>query len=385
MESVLSRPHESDPVTSLVWTISQLAKDPELSVRLVAMRVSGHYQVYTLTQTGSSAQSWTCQKPITVDSGISQPLPQCAFVIDSKTGAGLPASRSRLAAADLDGPRTSSILVMVGAKGARCFVNINGERIGKVEWGSKVGAIQGVQIVERLRSHVLVVTTDRHDALVYSLPQLEYILTLKLPPVSSSSLSLEESGDFIAWTPHPSAGTIHQATYGTLFDIRRTYKLPDIDFVCTKPVVPTAPQPVSMGPASMLGSWFTFNQSMTGAQLDDLRTFAFHHRCRLYPYLMLTLALVVGGPDRPIPVPEQQPRNAQGGPDIAGGVSRVAAAAAATQASLYGRLTSSLSERGQVLNDLEERFNALEEGSRNMAAQAKRLATQQTAKSWFGL
>jgi len=294
------------------------------------------------------------------DGGVLQPLPRCAFVVDGKSGAALVASRSRLATAD--GQQTPSILVMVGAKGARCFANINGERIGKVEWGSKVGTIQGVQIIEKLSSHVLVVTTDRHDALVYSLPHLEYVSTLKLPPISSSSLSLDESGDFIAWTPHPSAGTIHQATYGTLFDIRRAYELPDIDFVCTKPVVPAAPQPVSAGPASMLqlGSWFPFNQSMSGAQVDEL----------------------LGGPDRPIPVPEQQ--NHQSGLDIVEGVSGVAAAAAATQASLYGRLTSALSERGQLLSDLEERFNALEEGSRSMAAQAKRLATQQTAKSWFG-
>ncbi|GLB35825.1 putative lethal giant larvae(Lgl) like, C-terminal [Lyophyllum shimeji] len=354
---------ESDPVTSLVWTISRLAKDPEARVRLVAMRASGHYQVYTLTQTGSSTQRWACEKPITVDGGVPHPLPRCAFVIDSKTGVGLPASPSRLAAAD--GPQTPSILVMVGAKGARCFANVNGERIGKVEWGSKVGIIQGVQIVEKLGSHVLVVTTNRNDALVYSLPHLEHLLTLKLPPVSWSSLSLDESGDFIAWTPHPSAGTIHQATYGTLFDIRRAYDLPDIDLACTKPVIPAPPQPVSAGPASMLnlGSWLPFNQSTSGSQIDEL----------------------LGGPDRPIPVPEQQPRNSEGGPDIAGSVAGVTAAAAATQASLYNRLTSALSERGQVLSELEERFNALEQGSRSMAAQAKRLATEQTAKSWFGL
>lgn len=65
-----------------------------------------------------------------------------------------------------------------------------------------------------------------------------------------------------------------QAIYGTFFDIRRVYDLPDIDLVCTKPVVPPAPQPVSLGPASMLqqvGSWLTLKQSISGAQLDELR------------------------------------------------------------------------------------------------------------------
>ncbi|KAF5385371.1 hypothetical protein D9615_001225 [Tricholomella constricta] len=354
---------DSDPVTSLLWTISEVVKDPEQRVRLVAMRASGQYQIYTLTQTDSSTQSWVCEGPITADGGVSQVLPRGAFVIDSKSGAGVTANRSRLAGAGY-GQKTPPVLVMVGTKGARCFANLNGERIGKVDWGSKVGTIQGVQIVEKLGSHVLVVTTDRHDALVYSLPQLEYMLKLKLPPVSSSSLTLDETGDFVAWTPH-SSGTIDQATYGTLFDIRRVYEPPDIDFLSTKPVVPVAPQPVSAGPASLLqlGSWFPFNQSMTGTQLDEL----------------------LGGPDRPIPQPERQQRDFLSGTDLAAGASGVAAAAAATQSNLYSRISSALNERGQVLSDLEERFNALEEGSKNMVSQAKRLATQQTAKSWFGL
>ncbi|KAG5647699.1 hypothetical protein DXG03_008422 [Asterophora parasitica] len=358
-----------DPVTSLLWTISEISKDPEQRVRLIAARASGQYQVYTLVQTDSSTQPWTCKGSLSAEGGPTHTLPRGAFVIDSKTGVSVNANRSRLAQAgsDYDFARQKKppVLVLVGTKGARCFASINGERIGRVEWGSKAGAIQGVQIVDRLGSHALVVTTSRHDALVYSLPQLEYIATVKLPLVSSSSVTLDETGGFIAWTHHPSSGTIHQATYGTLFDIRRVYDEPDIDFLITKPVVPAAPQPVSAGPASMLqlGSWLPFNQSTSGAKIDEL----------------------LGGPNRPIPQPERQQRNFFGGADIASGASGVAATAAATQTNIYNRISSALNERGQVLSDLEQRFNALEEGSKNMVAQAKRLATQQTAKSWFGL
>jgi len=92
------------------------------------------------------------------------------------------------------------ILVMTGAKGAKCVSRINGERIGKVEWGSKVGAVQAVQIVERMGlkivcpleapnaddsistgSHVLAIVTERLEVLVYSLPDLELLQILKLP------------------------------------------------------------------------------------------------------------------------------------------------------------------------------------------------------------
>ena len=93
---------------------------------------------------------------------------------------------------------------MAGEKGAKCVSGINGERIGKVEWGSKVGAVQAVQIVEKMGlkivcplevlnaedsistgSHVLVIVTERLEVLVYSLPDLGLLQNLKLPTGSS--------------------------------------------------------------------------------------------------------------------------------------------------------------------------------------------------------
>ncbi|KAG5638396.1 hypothetical protein H0H81_000292, partial [Sphagnurus paluster] len=187
---------------------------------------------------GESGQPWKCEGPLNLDGGVPNPLPRGAFVIDSKTGSGVLANRSRLSEAGFGESKPLIVLVMVGLRGARCFGNITGERIGKVDWGNKAGAIMGVQVVEKL----------------------------------GKSLTLDESGDFIAWTRNPSSGTMYQAIYGTLFNIRRVYERPNIDFLCTKPIVPPAPQPVSAGPASMLqlGSWFPFSQSMSGAQLDEL-------------------------------------------------------------------------------------------------------------------
>lgn len=93
--------------------------------------------------------------------------------------------------------------------------------------------------------------------------------------VSARALTIEETGDFIAWTPTQGQGNnshqIHQANYSTFFDIRRVYTLPDIDFTSTRGTIPPQPQPVSLGPASYLGSWFSFNQTKSGAQIDELR------------------------------------------------------------------------------------------------------------------
>jgi hypothetical protein len=82
---------------------------------------------------------------------------------------------------------------------------------------------------------------------------------------------VEESGDFIVWTQHPKSGTITQATYATLFDIRRVYTLPDVELASTELTIPPQPQPVSVGPAPLLSNWFAFGKSLTGMQLNALR------------------------------------------------------------------------------------------------------------------
>ncbi|KAF9469810.1 lethal giant larvae like, C-terminal-domain-containing protein [Collybia nuda] len=357
-----SRSESADPVMSMIWCVSPLNKDPQSCIRLVTLRASGLCHIYTVMR-GSGVTPWICEGPI-VSEGIASPLSQGSFILDSKSGEKWKATRSRLAALAYPAKPGAShgILVTCGAKGARCYAYLNGERVSKVEWGSKFGIAQTVEILEKLGSRVLIVFNDRHEVYVYSLPHLEHLHIFQLPQIPSISLSVDETGDYITWTQHPTSGTVHQATYCTLFDIRRAYNPSLIEL--TKPAAPAQPQPVSVGPTSLLGSWFTFNQTLTGEQVDTL----------------------LGGPDRPIP--ESEPR-VRGGyttaNELAAGVSGVAAATAATQGNLYNRLTSALNERGQILGDLEDRFNALEEGSKNMVTQAKRLATQQTARSWFGL
>jgi len=233
--------------------------------------------------------------------------------------------------------------------------------VGKADWSTKAGVVESVQIVEKNGSHALVAFTDKNQALVYSLPHLEFMHTLQLPE-SDVALSVDITGDFIAFKRDHKSNLIKEVILGSLFNIRRAYGLPDVDFTTTSREVPYPPQPVSAGPQSLLSgaaSWFGMKGGLTGEQIDVL----------------------LAGPDRPLPEPPKvQPAARSASPSQA---ARMSAQMQSTQSSLYNRLASAVSERGQALGDLEDSFNALELGSKNMVDQAKRLAAEQSAKSWF--
>ncbi|KAK7063993.1 WD40 containing snare-dependent exocytosis protein [Favolaschia claudopus] len=350
--------HASDHthISSLTWTVSTLENDPQLRVRLIVGHISGATEVLTVLR-DSNSPSWLVDpNPKKVET-VTNSLPMGTFILDGKTGLPIHATKEHLAHSLQPTPaETHCILVVAGAKGARCIADVTGSRIAKTDWGNKTGVVQSVQIVNKMGSHALVAFTDSQEAMAYSLPSLEFICSLKLP-ITYTSLSCDDTGDWIACTANGAYATIEHASYGTVFDFRRAYTPPNITI--PKPSVPSQPQPVSLGPTSLLSSWFRFGQSMTGDQLD----------------------ILLGGPDRPIPVKQTKPQASPGQPDS----QTLADRAAGVQSNLYARLQSAMGERGQMLGDLEDRFNSLEEGSKSMVTQAKRLAAQQSAKSWFGI
>lgn len=352
-----------DVVTSLVWTIAPLTRDFETRVRLIASYSSGDSEVFTLAPSGNPVSWKVSGEPITIK-GIWDPI--YSVVIDSKTGALQKPNPARLAASLRPTPEDNShsFFLVVGKKGARCVTDIDGDRIGKAEWPHKAGVTQVAQLVEHMGSRALVVVTEKNEVLTYSLPQLEHLHGFQHSLTSSPLLTIDESGDFVSWVRSPTSGVIDSATYGSLFDIRRLHAPADLDFSNINRNLAAQPQPVSLGPVSLMGSWFKTSQALTGAQIDDL----------------------LGGPDRPTPKkPQDRAVTGDAAMSVEAGVASIAGAAAAAQANIYNRLTSALGERGQLLGNLEESFSALEAGSKSMVAQAKRLATQQTTKSWFGL
>ncbi|KZV70969.1 hypothetical protein PENSPDRAFT_578479 [Peniophora sp. CONT] len=377
----------ADTVISLTWTICGLHSDPQAKVRLVAIRASGRATVFTAARTGDGV--WAIP-PTSTSSEMIPPLQNATFVLDARLGSQLKADKNRLAFA-LDRERVEAevkrgddghkcLLVVVGSKGARCYGDLDGDkRVGKAEWSSKAGMALAAQVVERSASFVLVVATDKHQALVYSLPSLEQLHTLTLTTVSPSPPSIDTSGDMItlAYPPGRSPSP-HTASSGAVLDsffsAKRGYHDPKVslterkDGVCLK--IPPQPQPVDLGPAGILaGAGALFGGLMgtgapTGAQIDAL----------------------LAGPDRPIPEKPVPRAEREGYVEWKAPDKSTSRPSIGTQDSsrLYARLQNALAERGDALNGLEENFSSLGQASEGMLDQAKRLATEQSAKGWFG-
>ncbi|KIY73582.1 hypothetical protein CYLTODRAFT_365694 [Cylindrobasidium torrendii FP15055 ss-10] len=349
-----------DPVASLTWAASPLSSEKNSGIRLVAVRASGHAEVYTLQQKGSG---WTCPTDFIKVDGVEDPFPEGTCVLDRKTGGRTGANRYGLTNVQNPIGINPTYLVVAGAKNVKTFDCVDGERIAGTHWAGKV-KVKNVKIVEKLGSSALVAFTEEHQILAYSIPHLEPIGTFPVP--KCPSFAMDKSGDFIGWDHHPKSGMVAHAVYGTLFNQRRVLPTPDIDLAVNKSSIPAQPQPASMGPASFFGSWLggLGSQSITGAQVDE----------------------ILGGPDRPIPepsVPAQRPGmqgNAVSFEGAQKGAASLLASAQQTHSTLYSRLTSALNERGQMLGNLEDQFNSLEQGSKTMVDQAKRLAAEQSAK-----
>lgn len=177
--------------------------DGVLKVRLIISRRSGDAELVTLQTTKGSGSPWGVAGEIIDFRGVSDPLPEGSFVLDSKTGKNRGATGS-LFALSYHGELcpSPSIFITVGHKGARSYADITGERIGKADWGIRGGNAVAAQIVGRmcechvpqtarhapltrdiLASRALVVITDKEEALAFSLPHLESITRFKLLPL----------------------------------------------------------------------------------------------------------------------------------------------------------------------------------------------------------
>ena len=116
---------------------------------------SGHAEIYTLVHSGNPASWSTVDEPVPCKA-MTDPLPGGTFVVDTK-GASVIADRVRLAASFQGVLPTQCLMITVGAKGARCDFNVDGEKIAKVEWGSKVGLVQSAQIVETMGQYLMLI------------------------------------------------------------------------------------------------------------------------------------------------------------------------------------------------------------------------------------
>ncbi|TFY59345.1 hypothetical protein EVJ58_g5836 [Rhodofomes roseus] len=373
-----------EPIVALTWTACPIESDPIPRIRLIATTSSGTASIYTVSRSSSGAFAIP-DPPVFLDAA-SHPLPSGSFVLDAKTGVRVAADRQGLStvleANGAEGVGRRCVWVSAGTKGARCVADLDGDKLGKADWPSKAGAVVGVDVVEKNGGCALVVFTDRGEALIYSLPFLEHLHTLQLPQTSLSHISTDSTGDYLTHILEPMAATgiVRQTVYGTLFATRRSapYAAPLVDFMAGHGSVPSQPVPVPLEPQTVIGSVLGYlgRGVTTGAEID----------------------MLLAGPDRPEPpksiydptgrLPAAQHDEKGKDKDTgAAGASSVKGASAQMSSGvsdLYNRLGSALAERGEMLGNLEEQFNSLEQGSKNMVAQAQKMAAQQSAKRWFG-
>lgn len=123
-------------------------------IRLVAARASGLVQIYTLARDDKG--TWSIASAPSEVEGVPAPLNSGMFVVDAHTGAPCTADKAHLTVA-LDSKHSPKapeegvlcLLLVVGAKGARCIADFWNERVARVEWDHKVGNVVRAQVVER--------------------------------------------------------------------------------------------------------------------------------------------------------------------------------------------------------------------------------------------
>lgn len=119
------------------------------AIHLLAIRASGRAHIYTIEKDAHTHQFRVSPKPIAVDT-----VPQCfsygSYILDSATGAQCVASRSRLSGAAQGQPNgANTYWITTGQKGMRCCLNADGDRLGKVDFGSKNGIVEGAHVVHK--------------------------------------------------------------------------------------------------------------------------------------------------------------------------------------------------------------------------------------------
>ena len=115
----------------------------------MAIRASGNALVYTIEKDTHTHLFRASPKPIPVDT-VPQCLPYGSYILDSTTGTPCVASRSRYSSAiqgQLDAVDT--YWITIGQKGVKCSLNADGDRLGRVDFGSKNGIVECAHVVHK--------------------------------------------------------------------------------------------------------------------------------------------------------------------------------------------------------------------------------------------
>ena len=128
--------------------------DPTPRIRLIAVHASGLIRIYTLARGDNGV--WSIPSAPSEAESVLAPLSTGTFVLDAHTGASCKADKAHLSVALESKPSPNPpeesvrcLLLIVGARSARCLADLGEERVAKVEWGNKAGNVVRAQVVER--------------------------------------------------------------------------------------------------------------------------------------------------------------------------------------------------------------------------------------------
>jgi hypothetical protein len=112
---------------------------------------------------------------------VASPLHGGTFVLDAHTGAPCKADKAHFTVAlevkaspDTTEEKIRCLLLVAGAKGARCLADFGDERIARVDWGHKAGTVLRAQVVERNGNGIQTFDLDASDKV--SLQDLAHLL-----------------------------------------------------------------------------------------------------------------------------------------------------------------------------------------------------------------
>ncbi|QRV80121.1 potassium voltage-gated channel family protein [Ceratobasidium sp. AG-Ba] len=366
---------QDGPVKVFNW-----AQYQPFDIHLLGITESGLARIFTLSPPVGRNPNWSSRsQPKTIKhSSLSRPI--FSTVIDTTSGnACVPdaTGMDRVMGGD-DGARWDpSIWVAASQNRLRTYAGVLGKEIAGVERkGGKeivcidVLEIQGLFIVVWFLKHdelnqvtstgeaVVAVIECDGELTIYSLPRLERLSSISIGhPVRHASS--DSHGDFFTISDQ------NLIEHLTILNFSRA-QLPLVDFSTPYPMMRDKPEPPE---TSGFVSWLWSARTKTGTEIDA----------------------ILAGPARP-PPKARRPKYVPAEKAPVAPITSVRATSSVERAAnatgrddVYSRLAAAVSERGEMLSGLEERFGHLEAASRDMASQAKRIAAQQGAKRWFGL
>jgi len=258
-------------------------------------------------------------------------------------------------------------MVICSATEARCYHGISSEKIAKVSFPEPA---ETADLVSKSGGRALIIFSKSRHLYVFSVPNLELLHTFTLPGYSPSlgAISSDGIGHFTELIRRTTQRCPYPLTLNTMFTSQGSTRVqPFVQF--SEPARPIPPHPLPQSAQGSYTAWLLGPKIYSGKEIDA----------------------AIAGPNRPPPEnsttrDESTRSSMQRKPTRQSSIQQSPSTSTNSESggdSLYQRLTSAVQERGESLGGLGDAFNSLENKSKGLAEQAKRLTVQNTPKKFF--